>query len=628
MSCNDLCTAAKCAELEARIEVLEETIYELESLVQLHINQDIPQAHNYEGNNDLALLEAAFNAHVAQEIPEAHLYQPNLDLSLDFADNALLATLNIDDVVVDDFVDLSDLLISSFGININEVDSNLYEFEITINDSVDTTQFSFAEPELTLEIDELYPGEFGASLTVGTVQTQDNFTVTFPDEFQQNQQSNVQVQLDHSNDVLTVFVSDGITNDSDSIFLEVNNINNFGGGEVSCEGISQELTDCCSAILSAIANAQNIIVAEVEDSENNISNKIDAAIQPIENSLLTIESDIDRVENYVTVDITGELNTTYQCEFATDDNDQIIPAYAESKFKTTDLSTQQLKGLAGIHEYLKIIAVNLDSIHADVCKSIDPISDIKYSDLYRFCNNSNINRSDYSDTEEGETEYIEAINQYLESLLLESKYNYLITGRDENSSDTLLEAPNNWITPILADFSLIQSRINNNAICDLEISGETDVVSIVASDRFVRKVTGKVLILHFVTFDNYPKRVNSSGYRPVQIPAALEEYDWLANFEDLRWQQGNLFGELRFVEPYVPVSGWFASKEAANVYFDKILTLTNATEDNRVFPDHSNPKTAIPMRQTRPYRAFIKSVNELGQGVCHAVYKPLEENGN
>ncbi len=159
-----------------------------------------------------------------------------------------------------------------------------------------------------------------------------------------------------------------------------------------------------------------------------------------------------------------------------------------------------------------------------------------------------------------------------------------------------------------------------------EKSESADVVSLVASDRFINQISGKVLVLHFVTFDNYPKRKRNSSYREVQIPAPKETFTWETDFDSLRWYQGNQYAELRFQENYVPVSGWFKDEASANSYFDAVLTLTTATEDNRIIPKHSNPKTAIPERETRPYRAFIESVNSQGQAVCEVKYTPPNTN--
>ena len=158
-------------------------------------------------------------------------------------------------------------------------------------------------------------------------------------------------------------------------------------------------------------------------------------------------------------------------------------------------------------------------------------------------------------------------------------------------------------------------------LCDVQ--NET-VVSIVASPKYVTNVKDKVLILHFVTLDNYPKRQAGSYPRPIQIPGAKENYDWLTDFLNLRWFTGNQYAELELQGYGAKVSGWFADNTAANNYFDAVLNLTTATEINRNFPNHSNPRTDIAVVETRPYRAFIESVDASGTAICHAKYVPVE----
>ena len=118
---------------------------------------------------------------------------------------------------------------------------------------------------------------------------------------------------------------------------------------------------------------------------------------------------------------------------------------------------------------------------------------------------------------------------------------------------------------MLADFSLIQSRINNAAICKIEDAEPGEVVAIVASDKVLDRATGKLLVLHLVTFENYPKRSRNSTYWQVQIPQAKQTYDWDEDFKDLVWNRGNLYCEMYFDGIKDPVSGFFADKDAANI---------------------------------------------------------------
>ena len=380
-----------------------------------------------------------------------------------------------------------------------------------------------------------------------------------------------------------------------------------GNSDEDTFSIDMNIDECCNKLIELINN-------NFSNLTNQLNNLEDA-----------LNKEIQEVYDEVTIDISGTANGDYTCTFPTTEppNSRPIPAYAESK---SQQKTYTGKGLQGLHENLKLINTNLDQIHKEACKAIDPISTITVGDLYRYCElGFDIDKSLYFN-EDGTPKYLnaaedfdQAVENYALQLINETKYGYLLENR---IGDNLITAPNNWITPILADFSLIQGRINNVQICQIAEVEPTEVVSIVASDKVIAKASGKFLVLHFVTFDNYPKRSRNSTYWQVQIPAAKDEYEWSTDFETLKWNRGNCYAELRFLEFKNPVSGFFADKNAADEYFDAVLNLTTATEKNRVYSEHKTPQTAIAIRETRPYRAFIESVNSAGQAICHVKYVP------
>ncbi len=136
------------------------------------------------------------------------------------------------------------------------------------------------------------------------------------------------------------------------------------------------------------------------------------------------------------------------------------------------------------------------------------------------------------------------------------------------------------------------------------------VVGLIAAEKELLAITGNQLVLHFVTEDNYPKRTAGSNYRPVQVYPPKLEYDWATHFEDLRWESGNQYAALKLVGWKNAISGWFASPEAANSYFNYLIENIldeNVEVDDIVIPDHSNPKTNVAVQMWRPYRAFLMS---------------------
>ncbi len=565
MTCPDLCTAAKCQELEERIGRLEQ---------------------------NLELLEAAFEAHTDLNIPEAH-----------------------------DYIEPDNHVESNLAISASWQPETL-TISVADGESQDTTQVNIPLPEeenhveSNLSISASWESEI-LTISVADGESEDTTQVNIPLPEDNHVESNLRLSGSYFAEVLTLSVADGESQDTTQILIPIqdsfNDTNNpippSSGGDtvfiteeiyMNCDQLENEIKDCCDQLINLINN-------NFSDLNNKIIN--------LENVIL---DDIGQVKEVVTVDISGTTNGDYNCQFPLDENDTPLPTYAESIKVQKSYSGI---GLEGLHENLKLINANLDAIHTDICKAVDPLSSITIDDLYKFCDTSAISREDYGSDEAGQTAYEAAVQTYLDDLFEASKYSYLLA---QATGNILIEAPNNITTQILTDFSLIQGKINSTDICNLEIpeATESEVVAIVASDKVIPRVNGKKLILHFVTFENYPTREPNSSYRPIQIPMPKETYDWETDFAGLVWQQGNCYARLYFEEFVNPVSGFFDGEVGANAFFDAVLSLTTATQTNRVISKHDAPKTNIPIRPTRPYRAFIVEANLQGKAVCHTKYVP------
>jgi hypothetical protein len=178
---------------------------------------------------------------------------------------------------------------------------------------------------------------------------------------------------------------------------------------------------------------------------------------------------------------------------------------------------------------------------------------------------------------------------------------------------------------VLDSISALSNQIRAFHTGSCDVVGD-EVVGLVANEKYLLRITGEQLVLHFVTEDNYPKRKSGSTYRPIQIPAPLPDYDWDTHFLNMRWNAGNQYAEMRLVDWKNPISGWFASKEAANQFFDYLVNniLDPTVEvDNIVIPEHSNPKTNITTQIWRPYRAYYMSApTNANETTCLKKYYP------
>ena len=514
MSCDNLCTAAKCEELENRISALEQALELIQASFEAHTQQDIPEAHNYNPppfdfepyiniivnrvliqiRPTLQIIIDDLNLHIGSDYTIVHNYKDhksNLRIDGSFADEILYLTVadgeSQDTATI--FIPLPKIPKYEPSVEVNaDIYDGTLAINVVVNDANDTATVDLPSGEQhqksRLNLDGIYQNEV-LTLTVADGESQDTASIGIPlpdfdniinnyylTQGEQHVKSNLKINGIYQNDDLTISISDGESQDTTTIHIPTDN--HGGGGGIGYDGCGIDLA--------------------------------------YENNLLTVN---------LTVGQCSSSDSTKIMEFVPIEIEQITckDGVAETKLVTVAV----IKG-----------------------------------------------------TEAAE-----------------------------------LEA--------YAARAAIQKMQ-----CELE---PTEVVSIVASDRVIARADGKILVLHFVQLDNYPKRTRGSTYWQVQIPAAKNEdnYIWENDFENLRWQRGNCYAELRFNEFKNSVSGFFANKAAANNYFDAVLDLTLATEKNRVYSEHKSPKTAIVEQETRPYRAFVETVDSAGRAICLIKFVPPVE---
>lgn len=244
-NCENLCTAAKCAELERRIN-------ELESIINNHLSLPIPQAHdfNFDGannndsnpnvilglsNNTLTVkvgdnsdsvylpyvdkdefndLKNNFNNHTSQAIPEAHDYSPTVDVSITDNNGTMAIAVSVDNASDEASLALTNQNTDVF-VDVFPIDESRSVIKVTVNGETDQDTIRFPEPTIEVQNELKFTGvnEFGSELTS---------TVTV-----NGQSASDSVTLDVSRDVelsgnrfgngfnLTVRVDDG----EDTIFI-------------------------------------------------------------------------------------------------------------------------------------------------------------------------------------------------------------------------------------------------------------------------------------------------------------------------------------------------------------------------------------------------------------------------
>ena len=223
-NCQDLCTAAKCQELEEKIEQLE---------------------------LDLALLRVRFDAHLLQPIPTAHDY------------------------------DEPELLV---GFDITPVGNGNYIFTSTVNGESDNDLLTINPPSVLLDIFETGEDTYNFKVTVDGESDEDTLIITHPDlEIPEIEppESNLNINGSYFDEDLTITISDGNSTDSVQINIPRNNsttIVNNTNLENKIEDIKNVLEQCCNDI-NAILNLLNNVHDEVTINVSGQSYSMDCTFE-------------------------------------------------------------------------------------------------------------------------------------------------------------------------------------------------------------------------------------------------------------------------------------------------------------------------------------------------------------
>lgn len=614
-NCQNLCTAEKCQELERRIT-------ELETRLNQHLSDNIPIAHQWDGDltvslfvNNKTLTVEVYIDNIGEdstsiELPfvtqldstqnnniaiSGFIENKNLFLSIANGVSQDTTTIALPFVFQDDFdehlrLDIPNAHDYNPLINVNTaIESNTLFVDVAIDNSSDvaTVELPVFEPlvnvSLGIEENTLF-------VDVAVDNSSDTGTIELPT-------SNLKIDGIFQNNYLYLTVADRSSQDTTQILIPIPEIKE---DEMNCH-------------IDSVNNSLNELNNTVQRENNENQARIDGLTFQLDLRVGEINDLVNRVLNELNQSINNNFVVGNCQEVTTEDNESV--AWGEMTYTTVDTAVSG-SGISGIAQLIKVINSQISALHQDLCHAIPPNFNLK-------------NVTPLTCLEQGEAPLTTE-----NFLATDTDFNYLLTefqGEEDNAPqpNTVTLRKNLYHYLAYKLYLLQEQQINLFQLtCNSDLS--TDVVSIIANDKVVNRVSSTQLILHFVTLDNYPKRARNSSYRPVQIPGAKKPttenplpYDWIRDFEDFYWIQGNQYAELRFEENYAPVSGWFENAVAANVYFDKVLTLTTATEANRVIPVHSNPKTDIPVRTTRPYRAFICELNSQGQNQCLTKYQPI-----
>lgn len=621
-NCPDLCTAAKCAELEQRINSLESQLSTLYSEFIFHTQSKTSDAHDFDvavtgllrydfdsggvgmdvylvRERDSELLttgrvtsqslpyvfEWDFNAHKAEKIPEAHPYKPEL--------------------LLDVFSQNDGTYVIKLQIDGNSVEERFFFDELTIAATkIDLTQTS-------LEI-SLGNRSSSAILTIENFQSETEDSILG---------FNI-LDLPNSNDYdFTVSLG------SQSVTRKLNlPLSSGDGGSVSepleisvgLEGsYNSETAEITLRVTVSGKSAEIIIGLDNMDDIREI-------LQLIFESVNTeIKGDYQIGKTDVSLlDENGDKQITYSLYKPV--------AEGEEGFIDTNYIGN---GFTGVNQAFIALDKKITNLHQDLARAIDPllsIETINPADCYE-----GITQDDYT-VEEWEAlpseikahiekDFGDRFTEFINNNPVLSEFAEPLLRSLGSLAFKIPSIPAFFAVNFTSNVLLHQFREDTAPISCKYVPKEAnlDTIVITASEKDIARVKDKLLVLHLVTLDNYPDRQRNSSYWSVQIPAPLAEYTWEQHFENLRWQRGNLYAQMNLEGYKTTVSGWFESENAANNWFDAVLGLTTAVEENRIISLHKTPKTNIAVQTTRPYRAFITDTDGNGNSVCLTKYIPI-----
>jgi hypothetical protein len=250
MSCDNLCTAAKCAELEARINALEADL-------AAHKAQDIPQAHKYQSN---LKIDGSFESQnltitvadgISQDTATISIPNDDVEVDLNVVDNQLYLdvtvgeqhgqdtvalpshSVEVDLNVVDNqlYLDVTvgeqhgqdtvALPSHSVGVDLNVVDNQLY-LDVTVGEQhgQDSVTIPMLIKNVLVDVFDLDNGQFAVKVGVNDVFGEDTFSV----QTEEHVKSNLKLNGSFQGEILTLTVADGESQDTASISIPLPNL--------------------------------------------------------------------------------------------------------------------------------------------------------------------------------------------------------------------------------------------------------------------------------------------------------------------------------------------------------------------------------------------------------------------
>ena len=636
-NCQELCTAAKCQELENRINDLQGTINALfDRVIDLEVGLDE--------------LKTKVDEHVLKPTGEAHEWdiyfdeiQFENDSDVEYQDMLLaFQVFNGKNEYLMEFYQWSDRIPyapeNDFLDHITQPVSYAHEWDIALDGgiSLDSNEsgnflsyyFDFSNGE-----DYFYATDGSVPLPFVPLDVfQEHLDTPIPDAHAYTP-TNDDINTWLNNLDFFFRIDDLANNDYDFVITlgertrsQILDLpSSSGGGGTGGTGEETPLPPTNLSLSGSYDDINNDIIITVGINGKSASTTINLDAMPFDN----LQNSLDEILNALNIELSGQYEVGKTDTTLLDANGDKIIDYSKYIPLTNgqegyvDTSYTD-NGLVGLHQAIIALDKKITTVHKDLAKAVDPqvsLEVIAPTNCYE-----NVSRSDYTDEEwallpqeirdEIEKDFGDRFRDFvLDNPVLGELFEPLL----RTFGTLAFKIPNLpafFALNFASNFLIHQLKDDHPIDCTyskaLPTETETETVTIVASPEVQANIKDDVLVLDFTTSDAFPGlNENRSKWR-VQIPAPVENITWDA-VKNIRWFRGGLYGQIRFVGRKNSTSGWFRSKADGESYFSQIEALTTLETENISFSEHSSPKVSPAERETRVYRAFKVFVSENGE---------------
>lgn len=649
-NCQELCTAAKCQELENRILELEGTINVLnERLIDLEVK--------------VGDLETNLDEHVIKPTGEAHewdIYFDSIqfihDTSPEYQDLLLaFEVYNGQGEYLTEFYQWSDPIPYVSRIELDDHieqgvsyahDWDVY-LEATISLSSDE-QGNYLDYIFDLSNGEDYfsPVEESVTLPFVTLDTfQEHLDTPIPDAHAYTPTNdNINTWL---NNLDFFFRIDDLANNDYEFVLTLGdrtrspilNLPAFSGGGGGGSSSSGEETPLPPTNLSLNGNYDDInndIIITVGINGKSAATTINLDAMPFDN----LQNSLDEILNALNIELSGQYEVGKTDTTLLDANGDKIIDYSryipltngQEGYVDTSYTDN---GLVGLHQAIIALDKKVTTIHKDLAKAVDPqvsLEVIAPTNCYE-----NVSRSDYTDEE------WEALPQEIKNEIEKDfgdRFRDFVLGNPVLGElfEPLLRTfgtlafklpniPAFFALNFASNFLIHQLKDDHPIDCSysktLPVETETETVTILASPEVQASIKDELLVLDFTTVNTFPKLNETKSKWRVQIPAPIQNITW-DSVDNIRWVRGGLYGQIKFIGRRNTTSGWFRSKADGINYFNQIAALTTLDVENISFSEHSTPKISPAEIETRVYRVFKVFIGANGEpdNELTQVFKP------